>query len=592
MKKYIVFLLSVLFSLTISFEAHANEIDNINIHIDIKKDGSVEVTEERNQNMDDGTENYIVFNEEDMQGTKLTQFSVDGFKEVKEWDSDWKRDEKAGKYSILNTDDGFDLVWGIGEYGDKTYTVHYTLTNMVKNLKDGQSIYWDFNTFTELQTDEMTMTISSYEPFTKENVRFYGFGIVGNMHLKDGNIVWKSSEAMDDSNYATVLLQFDSKLFNTNVDKNKTLEEERNMALHNSNYNEDYLDSNETLGPKMSLTGKIFAGLGILLGSIVGLWTIAGLWIANRKKKAHGHIKSGYTIKKDIKNSSTKIPPSEMKDYAGYAYLLNHLDYAYFEQFISAYLIKWQRSNRIEIVFEDDSKKLNKRNTSIIVKDYETEKEEYGKYFEEALKQIKNETYNGDYELLLWMMFLNAMDDHKVITKKNLEKWFKKNATDVSKVADYLEDYSKEYLEENGYIKVEKDSAAFVPFEVIIPTTKGHDLIEHFVKYSNYLQNEDEDTWLERVKNDEIQTEELIYIYLLGVTDEIESRFKKYHLNKSEENYFYPNYFYLFNNTTNYINTGLSSGGFSSSQASSGLGGSTGMGGGAGAGGGGGGGAR
>ena len=160
MKKYIVFLLSVLFSLTISFEAHANEIDNINIHIDIKKDGSVEVTEERNQNMDDGTENYIVFNEEDMQGTKLTQFSVDGFKEVKEWDSDWKRDEKAGKYSILNTDDGFDLVWGIGEYGDKTYTVHYTLTNMVKNLKDGQSIYWDFNTFTELQPIIMSMLIA------------------------------------------------------------------------------------------------------------------------------------------------------------------------------------------------------------------------------------------------------------------------------------------------------------------------------------------------------------------------------------------------------------------------------------------------
>src|SRR5699024_12099511 len=105
MKKYIVFLLSVLFSLTISFEAHANEIDNINIHIDIKKDGSVEVTEERNQNMDDGTENYIVFNEEDMQGTKLTQFSVDGFKEVKEWDSDWKRDEKAGdrKSTRLNS---------------------------------------------------------------------------------------------------------------------------------------------------------------------------------------------------------------------------------------------------------------------------------------------------------------------------------------------------------------------------------------------------------------------------------------------------------------------------------------------------------
>src|SRR5699024_11780646 len=153
-------------------------------------------------------------------------------------------------------------------------------------------------------------------------------------------------------------------------------------------------------------------------------------------------------------------------------------------------------------------------------------------------------------------------------------------------------DYSKEYLEENGYIKVEKDSAAFVPFEVIIPINKGHDLNEHLVKYSNYLQNEDEDTWLERVKDDEIQTEELIYIYLLGVTDEIESRFKKYHLNKSEENYFYPNYFYLFNNTTNYINTGLSSGGFSSSQASSGLGGSTGMGVEARAGGGGGGSAR
>src|SRR5690606_17015100 len=101
---------------------------------ELQEDGSGIVTEFRQMNMDDGTELFIVL--EEMQDSELLDFSVAGFEEVTDWDSDDSREEKAGKYGVIETDDGLELVWGIGDYGTNEYEVTYTLSNLVRELED------------------------------------------------------------------------------------------------------------------------------------------------------------------------------------------------------------------------------------------------------------------------------------------------------------------------------------------------------------------------------------------------------------------------------------------------------------------------
>nr|WP_068129903.1 DUF2207 domain-containing protein [Nosocomiicoccus ampullae] len=584
--RYIKGIILVLMLMLVTFNvANANEIQSIDIHLNIKKDGSVEVTETRHQNMDEGTENFIVFKDSDMQGTTVENFSVDGMTLEENWDSEASREEKAGKYGILETNEGFDLVWGIGEYGRETYTVRYTLTNLVHNLDDGQALYWDFNTFTGLPTDKMTMTISTFEPFNEDNVRFYGFGIVGDMNYNGDNIVWESTEAMDKSNYATVLLLFNPNMYSATISDNKTLESLKEQALHNSNYSED----GTTEGPKEPKFSKIFDYVGML----IGLMFVGGfsyfLYILVSTLSNIERVTGISNIKRQLKHVTSDVPPKGIDDYAGFSLIFGNLGYSYFNHLISAYLIEWQRDGRIDIEFEDDGKRIDKRNTVITINDFDNVQKTYGGYFKEAVKKVKDKTFNEDYELLVWLMFVDAVKDDNKITKKQLKRWFRKNKNDVKKVNGYLKEYSKEYLLEHGYMTSTKKKRLFIKTETLKPTEKGRAFIEECVKYHNYLKEEDELEWVNRMKVNEISLEELVYVYLLGLSEETGKRIKKHDFDRSNiRNLNYLHYFYLVNNTSGTVDSALSSG----SMSSSGMGGSTGMGGGMGAGGGGGGGAR
>src|SRR5690606_12586980 len=147
-------------------------------------------------------------------------------------------EEKAGKYGVIETDDGLELVWGIGDYGTNEYEVTYTLSNLVRELEDGQALLWNFDTFSDIPAENLTVEISSPEPFTEDNVRFWGFGFDGDIQLVGNTIVWQAEEEVDDSNDVTVLLQFQPGLFNTQVSVEDTLEEQREMAMNGSAYND------------------------------------------------------------------------------------------------------------------------------------------------------------------------------------------------------------------------------------------------------------------------------------------------------------------------------------------------------------------
>lgn len=48
------------------------------------------------------------------------------------------------KQGIITIKEGYELVWGIGLYGEHEYIVEYRVTESIKQIDDVQIIYWYF----------------------------------------------------------------------------------------------------------------------------------------------------------------------------------------------------------------------------------------------------------------------------------------------------------------------------------------------------------------------------------------------------------------------------------------------------------------
>src|SRR5690625_4373064 len=124
--------------------AAKHELEGQYIRVYIHEDGSATITERRNANLSKGTENFIII--ENIGKSKITDFQVIDkeapikpiFEHVDDWDINASRAEKRGKKGIIKTDKGYELVWGIGEYGEHKYVLEYTITDFIKQLDDAQ----------------------------------------------------------------------------------------------------------------------------------------------------------------------------------------------------------------------------------------------------------------------------------------------------------------------------------------------------------------------------------------------------------------------------------------------------------------------
>ncbi|MDB0580481.1 DUF2207 domain-containing protein [Salinicoccus roseus] len=577
--KYITGLLAAFaLLLMLSMDAQANEITNMHMEVKINPDGSVTVTETREADMTEGTENYMVFDDDDMGEVEVTDFSVEGFMEEENWDMDADLEEKAGRYGVIDTDDGKELVWGIGDYGEQTYVVNYTLENAVRNLEGGQSLYWNFDTFTGLPTDNFIMDVTSEVPLNDEDIRYWGFGFEGDIVAVEGGIRWTAGETLTTDNDVVLLMHFPEGTFNTDVTDDGTLEEEAAAARDGSIY-----DDNSLSGGTIA---AIVGAFGVALAAVITFFT----QYARRQKQA-GHVDSAHHIKRRNKGLEAKTPP-DIEDFAGIAYVLRHLKMSYFEDIFQAYLMKWMEEGRITIeVDRKERQKLEEGTPKIIIHDYQEIMEGYSYSFMEVSEQLKDNDLEGSYEPLLWRMMLDTADDEGVIEEKALRKWSKKHAKAVGIVADELTEYSKRWLEAQGYFKFGKDKVWGVTFPIDAPKVKGQQLLDQLSQYKNYLKDEPG-----RVYADDTYRTHIIWSLLVGEGDEVRKHLSK--LTPDEGNQAaYPimiHYYYGSHLTAQSWSKGLGQGGFSSvnSSAASGGGGSTGMGGGASAGGGGGGGAR
>jgi ABC-type dipeptide/oligopeptide/nickel transport system ATPase subunit len=519
----------------------------------------------------------------------LLDFSVAGFQEMNPWDEDASLKEKANHYGTIETDSGLELIWGIGEYGKNEYDVSYTLSNLVRELEDGQALLWNFDTFSDIPAENLTVKITGFEPFTKENVRLWGFGFEGDLQLEGETVVWKAKEKVDSSNDVTVLLQFPKGQFNPLANVDMTLEEQLEIATEGSAYND--VASSDTI---FNFVASLLVAVG--LGG-----TAFGIIYYNKIKKAKkeaGQMRSGAQRMKDNKGMALKEIPYQGDDFAGIAYLLQDIHKGYFEDYFSAYLLEWSAQERI-IVHTTENKSLfgNTFDTEIEILHFEEERARYPQSFTDFIARLKTES-DKTYETGMWLMLLEASNSRGFIEDTQMREWAKKHAKEVEKLADYLIDYSKDYLEKEGLLSFIEINVWGKKHEVAIASPEGDKLMDRLVQFDYYLEK----TTLEDFtsNNKPFTFRELLFWNIMYFrSEEITEEFKGIiptGSNDSGNDHFiyYPLYWNGMTGFRKDWSNGLESGGFNSSAsfATSGTGGSTSAGGGAGAGGGGGGGAR
>ena len=190
---FLALLLAFAAALTGAAPAEANVLSDWTLTVDLQADGSAQVTERRVLNVDEGTEAFIALGH--LQGAEISDFWVaeDGqrFEDLgTDWDVDASREDKAQKSGMVLKDDGVELCWGLGADGSHTYEVHYTVHGMVRQMTDGQSMYWTFyNSDTNTPPEKALMRLSAPFPMTADNTKIWGFGFGGNIHFADDGSV-------------------------------------------------------------------------------------------------------------------------------------------------------------------------------------------------------------------------------------------------------------------------------------------------------------------------------------------------------------------------------------------------------------------
>ncbi len=235
MKKLFALLAVLCLSVVLSFYAEAaNNVSRIDTEIIINDDGSADFHQIWHCNFTEGTEAYYYFNDEARY--TISDFSVkQGDKTytfADNWDTSLSFEEKKEKCGILDLDDGYELCWGISEYGEKTYELFFTVDNLVSAFDEVDCTY--FALFSEnIETTPTDIFVSISLANGKDlvdgisfdetgfsgggNCAFFDYGYSGTAEIYDGAIVTITDTPLSYSESVTFKLDFEKGLISPAV---------------------------------------------------------------------------------------------------------------------------------------------------------------------------------------------------------------------------------------------------------------------------------------------------------------------------------------------------------------------------------------
>lgn len=224
----------------------ANNVSNINVDVVIFEDGSAYIIQTWNCYFTEGTEGYFpIQNLGEMSISDFLVSDINGpYTFVENWDIDANFEEKVGQYGLVETDVGYELCWGISEYGEKHYVIEYKINNFVGAYNDFDGFNFQFiNSGMGTLPTDVTVKIVTQDgiKLDSNNAGTWAFGFDGKINFADGQVIANTENPLSSSSDSVIImLQLNKGLINPTRVVDESFETVKAMAFEDSDY--DYGD--------------------------------------------------------------------------------------------------------------------------------------------------------------------------------------------------------------------------------------------------------------------------------------------------------------------------------------------------------------
>ena len=260
-------------------------LHSLDIRVVLSHNGDARITETRVMDIDDeGTECYIGLG--NMGGSEVRDLVVSDengtqYENIGSWDIDRSRSWKEGKCGIVYKHNGYELCWGLGNSGNRTYTTSYTITSLVHAYPDADAIRHVFlDQDVSPKPDHAKISIEAEDSilFSDENCGIWGFRFGGELGFQDGRIIAYNTEDFGHSGALYIMVRFNKGMFEPTIQEDDTFEHKKELALEGSDYtSDDDWTSEDTIT-------LIVMAIGFFILPIVGgIWYFIYVWRARKK---------------------------------------------------------------------------------------------------------------------------------------------------------------------------------------------------------------------------------------------------------------------------------------------------------------------
>ena len=499
MKRLLSFLTVLLLLIPTAVDASGTRVNSIDINCQIDQNGTATFVEKWDMDVSEGTEGYKIFNGMSDQPLKLIGVTDDRGKtytNIGSWNSDLSKEYKTNKCGLIRDDGHYELCFGLGDYGRRSYTMTYQIDHFVNQYEDQQGINYAFISDMALNVGDVTIRVSGITPYSKDNAKIWAFGYSGSVNFDDGSVVLQTHSL--NSNKMQLLMGLES---NAYASPNKR---------HASEKFEDVVkDAKEgsSYSKGMSKEAKIMLFIFITFVIVMVISIIVAVIVFSDSGVV---FENGRTIKGKEVTPFREIPCD--KDIFLFYYLAKKLDIIgddeSRENLISGFILKWVRDGVVTI---------REKESGAIVK-----KKNYDMYLDVDVK------FENKQESALYKMFILASKDG-VLQTKAFQKWCGKHYKKIDSWFTKVDNIIEDSMNKNGYAKtatVYKRVLFWnIPRDRTVWTNKAYDQCLYVWGFNNFL--EDEDNMKEKAAIEvKLWDEYLIFAAVLGIADRVEKQLK------------------------------------------------------------------
>ena len=219
------------------------QLHDLEIRVKLTHNGDAQITETRRMTIDDeGTECYIGL--ANLDGSNVGNLRVSDetnrlYEYIEGWDVNQSRSWKAGKCGIVETGRGYELCWGLGDSGERTYVTSYVVTAMVRSHPDADAIRYVFlDQGVSPKPEHAKVIIASEEglSFDPDSCGIWGFRFEGELRFEDGQMIAETTVPMNDEAGLYIMASFKKGMFEPTIEDEGTFEMKKEEAFEGSDY--------------------------------------------------------------------------------------------------------------------------------------------------------------------------------------------------------------------------------------------------------------------------------------------------------------------------------------------------------------------